>query len=392
MVAGERGWRETTKEIGLRRRRCASFIGSPATGGVNPKGRSLLRIIDYEASRLLPAYFSLVMATGIVSIAAFLYGLKDFAYLLLGFNVLASISLWALTALRIVRHRSAFLDDMKDLYRGSGFFTLIAATNTLGSQLVVILHDFAAGYYIWICGLMLWFFFQYGLFSIFTVEENKPPIEKGLSGTWLVAIVSTQSVAVLGAQLSPVYPQTYIVALVMYMIGWLTYPLIMSMVSYRLLFFRIQPSELTGPYWINMGATAITTLAGSQLLLNLAKLPIADSLPFVNAIQGFIEGATFLIWAYGTWWIPWLLIIGFWRHVLKRVSLLKYEPAFWSAVFPLGMYTVSTYALVQVTGLGMLRVIPDCFVYVAIVAWGYQFASFVYALASKMKKEEATTP
>lgn len=350
---------------------------------------SLLRKVDYEAARLLPAYFALVMATGIVSIAAYIYQVKIFALFLFYFNILAFVSLWALTIIRIIRHRSNFTADMKDLYRGSGFFTLIAGTNTVGSQFVVIAHDYTVGYYIWIFGLALWFFFQYTLFSVFTVEENKPPIEKGLSGTWLVAIVSTQSVAVLGSQLSSVYPQTYIISLIMFMIGWLTYPLIMSMVGYRLLFFKIQPAEFTGPYWINMGATAITTLAGSLLILNYAQLPITTSLPFVNVIHGFIEGATFLIWAYGSWWIPWLLIIGFWRHGIKKVSLFRYDPAFWGAVFPMGMYTVSTYMLVKATDLGMLKVIPDYFIYVAVVAWVYQFAGLLFTLVRKVVKEQA---
>ena len=163
---------------------------------------SVVRKVDYEAARLLPAYFALVMATGIVSIAAYLYQLTIFAHFLFYFNILAFASLWALTAVRITRHTPQFTTDLRDLYRGSGFFTLIAGTNTLGSEFVVIAHNYTIVYYIWIAGLVLWFVFQYALFSIFTVEENKPPIEKGLSGTWLVAIVSTQSVAVLGSQLS----------------------------------------------------------------------------------------------------------------------------------------------------------------------------------------------
>ena len=42
---------------------------------------------------------------------------------------------------------------------------------------------------------------------------------------------------------------------------------IISLIFYRYTFFTMHPSDLAPPYWINMGAVAISTLAGSLLVL-----------------------------------------------------------------------------------------------------------------------------
>ena len=82
-----------------------------------------------------------------------------------------------------------------------------------------------------------------------------------------------------------------------------------------------------------MGALAITTLAGARLMLS------SKSWEILHDFQPFIGGFTLFFWATGTWWIPLLVIVGFWRHVVDRVPV-TYYPHYWSLVFPLGMYTV----------------------------------------------------
>ncbi|NUY04612.1 SLAC1 family transporter [Paraburkholderia youngii] len=84
-----------------------------------------------------PTAFAIVMATGIVSIAAHLLDYDIVGWLLLGINAVTWPVLLAITLCRLLRYPRAVHADIVDHSRRPGFLTLVAATAVLGSQLSV---------------------------------------------------------------------------------------------------------------------------------------------------------------------------------------------------------------------------------------------------------------
>ncbi|BDG45160.1 tellurite resistance/C4-dicarboxylate transporter family protein [Geobacillus sp. 44B] len=326
----------------------------------------MIRYIKQMSVNLFPGYFALVMATGALSIATFLLGMHLISRLLLYFNTVAYITLWCLTLFRLIRFTPRIIADLTSHTLGPGFFTLVAGTCVFGSQLITVAHHYSLALYLWFLGIILWIVVMYTFFTAVTVRKDKPTLAEGINGAWLIAAVATQSISVLGTLLSSHVENgreiLLFFTLCMYLLGCMLYLNIITLIFYRFTFAELKIAALTPPYWINMGAVAITTLAGSTLMLH------SQNWPFLGEVMPFLKGFTLFFWITGTWWIPLLFILMVWRHLYHHYPL-KYDPQFWGMAFPLAMYTTSTYQLAKALNIPFLLVIPRFMVYIAIAAW-----------------------
>jgi tellurite resistance protein TehA-like permease len=323
-------------------------------------------VVLRTAADLFPGYFALVMATGIISIACFLLAMKTIALVLLVINVVAYAVLWLLLLVRLLFFFSRVKADINDHLRGPGFFTVVAGTCVLGSELLIVVDQYRIAVGLWFFGLLLWAVIMYTFFAAMTVRENKPSIEAGLNGSWLLIVVATQSISVLGTLLATRFGDyrepVLLFTLCMFLLGCMLYLPLITLIFYRFTFVNVTMAALTPPYWINMGAVAITTLAGARLII------AAPEWSLLNEVVPFLKGFTLFFWAAGTWWIPVLFILGFWRHVYKKFPL-RYDPQYWGLVFPFGMYTVCTFQLSKAINFDPLMVIPRYFIYLALASW-----------------------
>jgi tellurite resistance protein TehA-like permease len=341
------------------------------------KTKLFTNTFQQDLKNLPTAYFALVMATGIVSIAAHNFNFNLISRLLFYFNIVAYVILCIMYLLRIIIYFPDFKADASDHARSPGLLTFVAGSCVLGTQFVLISGNLQIAALLYYIGTVVWLILIYLIFTVITVKGVKPAINDAISGVWLLIIVSTQSVSILGAQLADYLPfnseQTLFFSLVMFLCGCMFYIIVITLIVYRMSFFKMKAEEFAPPYWINMGAVAISTLAGSMLILN------AHKMDFLTAILPFLKGFTLFYWAIGTWWIPLIVILGIWRHLFKHFPI-KYHPQYWGMIFPMGMYTVCTVKLSQALDLPFLMKIPSVFVYIALVAWSICAIGMFYAI------------
>ncbi|MBV6494201.1 MAG: hypothetical protein LDLANPLL_02232 [Turneriella sp.] len=322
------------------------------------------------------------MATGIVSIAAFRFQMWLIAETLFILNWCFYTVLAIFFLLRLIFYRKEFLSDISNHAKGAGFFTVVAGTCIIGSQFIVLRHDFGIAKVSWVIAIIFWLALVYTFFAAITIQRQKPTLEEGINGIWLVSVVATQAVSVLGTLIANHFGILKEIilfsALCLFLIGTILYFLIITLIFYRLTFFRMQADEFAPPYWINMGALAVSVLANSHLVM------VAPQWQFLEEIIPFLKGTTILFWAMGTWWIPLIVILSAWRHISGQLRLV-YHPQYWGMVFPLGMYTVATLQMVEALKLPFLTIVPSVFIYIALSAWLLTFVGLLRQIGRALK-------
>src|SRR5690606_11018308 len=156
-----------------------------------------MNLFEQKVKELLPAYFALVMATGIISIALLLEGFEVPAHILFYLNMLFLLLLVGLFVYRSIAFRAQFVADFKSYQRGPGFFTVVAALCIVGNQFIVLFQNTLLAKVLLMLAAAAWLIIGYGFFFNITVTEDKKGLKEGINGTWLVVIVALQALSVL---------------------------------------------------------------------------------------------------------------------------------------------------------------------------------------------------
>lgn len=308
-----------------------------------------------------PGYFAMAMASGIVSIGLALDGITLLSRLLLVVTAVSFIALSVLTVWRLVAHRAEFVEDFTHPLRGFGFYSFVAAADVLAVRITPEHPSLAMGLLVVAAGA--WLVRGYAVPWTTHLGRGEHPIVAAANGTWFMWAVAGQTISVAASTLAlarggSVLPM---VAVVGWALGLFLYAVDGVFVAMRLLAYEFTAEDLTPPYWVAMGAAAITALAGAHL----AGLPPG---PFVDAVRELARGSSVLLWVVASWLVPGLFAMGWWRHVTHRIPLV-YDASVWSIVFPLGMYAVASTTLARNERLPWLADVGSVWIWVGFAAW-----------------------
>ena len=336
--------------------------------------RQLLAWTAAQVDGLYPGCFAIVMATGIISNALFLEGPRLLSDAFLLANGIAYPLLAVLTGVRAVRFTRAFWSDLSNRGLVFSFFTIVAASSVLGEG-IFLRGVGSIALYLWLFALAVWVALICLSFSVMTFGKAEHYVAIIQDG-WLLAIVGTEALSVLGTTIAPVTgafaSAIYALTHMLWGVGLALYAIYIVLLTYRLFFFDTNANDITPALWVVMGAAAISTDAGSAILL-------ADSgVPFLHSMRPFVIGVTLIAWAWATLWIPLLLILDFWKYAICREPV-SYTPLVWSAVFPVGMYSMATVRLSLASDFETLRVVASVVVWIAIAAWVATLAALIGA-------------
>ena len=307
-----------------------------------------------------PDVFAVVMATGIVSVAA-----RDHGYWRIGIalTVLALaafgvLGLWLV--LRVLTHPSHALRPARDPDVALRMFTFVAACCVLGQDLS---GQPVAARVLGGLGLAGWLVLVplavRGVLSRSTVY-----LRDHAHGAWLLPSVATSGLAVAATApaVSARSGSFAVAGAAAVFLAAAVYLVLAGLIVWRAVATPLTPERIPPDSWILMGALAICALAGSGVLAAVRLL--GEPAALVAAVRALMLAA----WVAASLWIPALLYAQLWRSD-RMPGTLHYQRVWWSAVFPLGMYSAASAATGRVLGVPALATVSLVFFWVAFTVW-----------------------
>lgn len=332
-----------------------------------------------RVGKLPASAFSFVMATGITADAIGRLGWTGPATALAWVAMAGLVALCATLAWQAAIAPRYIVRQAQDPSQAFGYLTIVAAFNVVAVQAMALgLHDLA--WTLALAGLVAWAVLGYGIPSVLILHRADRPAVESADGSWFLWVVATQSVATTIGNITGTTRALAVISVAFWGVGVMLYIVLTTLVTIRLLGRLASPSTLSPPYWIYMGATAITVLSGSVILGSAAHAPV------IAEFRPVVAGLTFMLWAFGLWWVPLLLIFGVWRHAVHRVPL-RYDTALWSIVFPLGMVAAASIRFGTVQDLGFMDAIGGVAAVIAFAAWVAVAVAGLWAAASWLRRD-----
>jgi tellurite resistance protein TehA-like permease len=326
---------------------------------------------------LPPDAFAVVMATAILSAAASMHSYPVISVSLATLAATVWVVLGLVLTLRVVSCPRSALGRRGDPDVAIELFTAVAACTVLGVRFA----DHPA--VVWVLGavaLVAWLL----LVPVAVRDVRSRPsgeLREHARGAWLLPSVATAGLAITAADLALDSHAAALIAVAA--IAWPLalglYVVVTGLIFWRAASAPMVPEEITPDSWVLMGALAIVTLAGDHILA------AGTTLGRAGWLNSLVHPATIATWVIASLWIPVLLYAELWR-VDQRAGSLHYSRVWWSAVFPLGMYSAATGTTALQMRLPPLTTISLVFFWIALTVWVLVAVGLAHVAIARTRK------
>jgi len=328
-----------------------------------------------------PNWFTATMGTGILSLALACFpldvpGLGVLAEGLWWFNML----LFGLCSVLYAARWIFFTADARRIFRHE---TMCMFLGAIPMGLITVVNGFVVfGIAHWgdtavrIAANLWWFDAAMALacawfvpFLMFTRQEHAL---KNMTAVWLLPIVAAEVTAGSGGLIIPHLGATDEARSMLYFSYalWATSVLpamgILVILFLRMVLHKLPGKDMAVSSWLSLGPIGTGTLglltlgtAAPQVLLGPEGQAIA------NAAYGFGIVGGVILWGYGLWW----LVLAVMTTAYHLPSGLPFNMGWWGFTFPLGVYSVATLKLAELTGIGFYNLIGSVFVVMLAGFW-----------------------
>lgn len=221
--------------------------------------------------------------------------------------------------------------------------------------------------------LFLWWFDAFlavtiGLgvvFLMFTIQKEHSL--KNMTAVWLLPIVACEVTASAGGFLAPYFNIHTAKVLIFssYVLWSFSVPLAFSVLVIlflRLVTHKLPDIAMATTSWLTLGP--LGTGALSLLLLGHASdIKLHENFGEFLNLFGIITGI--LIWGYALWWwiMSWLITLKYFKEGLP------FSMGWWAFTFPVGVFTASTYAIYNLTGYEIFKILGYVFTVQLLTFW-----------------------